>query len=398
MHETYDQELLQCTDRHYDSARIGIVGGGQLARMTALAALPLGCEVRILEKNPLSPAAQLTPLAVTGDWSDADTLRSFAEQVDVVTLENEFVDAGALRRLEAAGHRVFPSAACIAVTQDKLLQKEALVRAGLPVPRFCAVISPEQIVEAGDRMGWPLMLKARRNGYDGKGNFTLHSPSQVQKAWQALHGDEQALMVEDFCHYSKELAVIVTRGRDGQTVTYPVVETLQQQHVCHLVHAPALIPQELAAHATQLAVRAVEAVGGVGSFGVELFLSEAGEIAINELAPRVHNSGHYSIEACVCSQFENHLRAVLGWPLGSTRMVAPSAVMLNILGAGRGHGRPHGLSDALSVQGAHVHLYGKAMCGVGRKMGHITALGQNAQEALSTARQAARAIHFENHS
>jgi 5-(carboxyamino)imidazole ribonucleotide synthase len=363
--------------------------------MTALAALPLGCEVRILEQNPLSPAAQLTPLTVTGAWSDDATLQRFAAQVDVVTLENEFVDAGALRKLEEAGHRVFPCSACLALTQDKLLQKEALVRAGLPVPRFCAVSSPEQIVAAGDSMGWPLMLKARRNGYDGKGNFTLHSPAQVQKAWQALHGDEQALMVEDFCHYSKELAVIVTRGRGGQAVTYPVVETLQQQHVCHMVHAPALIPQELAAQATELALRAVEAVGGVGSFGVELFLSEAGDIAINELAPRVHNSGHYSIEACECSQFENHLRAVLGWPLGSTRMVAPAAVMINLIGTGRGHGRPLGLPEALSVPGAHVHLYGKAMSGVGRKMGHITALGQNAREAMDTARKAARALHFD---
>jgi 5-(carboxyamino)imidazole ribonucleotide synthase len=395
MHETYDREILQRADRGFASARLGIIGGGQLARMTALAALPLGCEVSILEQNPLSPAAQLTPLSVTGDWADAETLRRFAARVDVITLENEFVDAAVLRRLEEAGHRVFPTSASIAVTQDKLLQKEALVRAGLPVPDFCAVDSPGRLAAVGDQLGWPIVLKTRRNGYDGKGNFTLHSPADIPAAWSALRGDLNALFVEAFWRFSKELAVIVTRGRDGAIATYPVVETVQHEHVCHSVRAPAAIPPEHAARATDIALRAVAAVGAVGSFGVELFLSATGEIAINELAPRVHNSGHYTIEACACSQFENHVRAVLGWPLGTAQLVAPAAVMLNLLGARRAPGRPLGLERALAVPGAHVHLYGKAMCGAGRKMGHITALGPTVEAALETAQQAARAIHFD---
>ena len=395
MHETCDREILQQSDRHFASARLGIIGGGQLARMTALAALPLGCEVSVLEQNPLSPAAQLTPLTVTGDWTDAETLRQFATGVDVITLENEFVDSAVLRQLEDAGHKVFPTSASIALTQDKLLQKEALSRTGLPVPHFCAVDSFETLADAGEKLGWPLVLKTRRNGYDGKGNFTVRSSADIPAAWNALRGDINELLAEAFWGFTKELAVIVTRGRDGTTTTYPVVETVQRDHVCHVVQAPAAITPEIAARANEIALRAVTTVGAVGSFGVELFLSATGEIVINELAPRVHNSGHYTIEACAGSQFENHLRAVLGWPLGSTRMVAPAAVMINLIGTHHAPGRPLGLERALAVPGAHVHLYGKAMCGVGRKLGHITALGKTAGEAMATAQLAATAIHFD---
>ena len=202
--------------------------------------------------------------------------------------------------------------------------------------------------------------------------------------------------MEAFWPFSQELAVIVTRGRRGQLVSYQVVETFQREHVCHEVRAPADIAPDIAARATEIAQRAVTTVGGIGSFGVELFLNTAGELAINELAPRVHNSGHYTIEACACSQFENHVRAVLGWPLGPTHMISPAAVMLNLLGERDAPGRPLGLERALAVPGAHVHLYGKARSGAGRKLGHVTALGENAEAARATAAQAAQVIHFGN--
>ena len=173
-----------------------------------------------------------------------------------------------------------------------------------------------------------------------------------------------------------------------------MVETVQRNHVCHVVQAPADIPEELASRAADMARRAVEVFHGIGTFGVEMFLGKNGELAINEMAPRVHNSGHYTIEACECSQFENHIRAVLGWPLGSTRMVAPAAAMVNLLGVGKALGKPCGLQDALKVPGAHVHLYGKAMCTPGRKMGHVTALGETADEALAIAEKAAGKIRF----
>jgi 5-(carboxyamino)imidazole ribonucleotide synthase len=241
--------------------------------------------------------------------------------------------------------------------QDKLTQKQTLQQAGLAVPQFRAVNSPDEIIAAAKEFDWPLLLKTRRNGYDGKGNFTVRSAADVAAGWAALGGGKNDLMVEAFWRFEQELAVIVTRGRDGTMVVYPVVETIQRNHVCHVVKAPAQISGAVAARATDMARRAIEAVGGVGSFGVELFLSATGELAINELAPRVHNSGHYTIEACDCSQFENHVRAVLGWPLGNPLMLAPTAVMVNLLGTNKASGQPRGLENALRLAGARVHIY-----------------------------------------
>ena len=394
MHEIYDSETARPPMLESYPVRLGIIGGGQLARMTAIAALPLGVEVVVLENNPHSPAARLSPDCIVGDWADRDTLLKFAARCDVITLENEFVDAAVLEVLEQAGHKVFPSAACIAVTQDKLLQKNALQHSGIAVPKYCAVNSSEQIVAAGKNFGWPMVLKMRRNGYDGKGNFTLNSEADIAAGWRALGGGKNELMAEAFFPFVKELAVIVTRGSDGVTVAYPVVETIQRNHVCRVVKAPAQISDDLAKRAVALAKRAVEAVGGVGSFGVEMFLSATDDLAINELAPRVHNSGHYTIEACDCSQFENHVRAVLGRPLGNPLMVAPAAVMVNLLGKKKTSGLPRGLDAALRITGARVHLYGKLMSGPGRKMGHITVLENSVEAAQVVAERAVNEIYF----
>jgi 5-(carboxyamino)imidazole ribonucleotide synthase len=394
MHETYDFEFKRPGGPEKYPVRLGIIGGGQLARMTAIAALPLGVEVVVLEKNPHSPAARLSPDCIVGNWSDRETLLKFAAQCEVITLENEFVDAAALEVLERAGHKVFPSARCIATVQDKFTQKSALRSAGLAVPQFCAVKAPEEVIAAGNVFGWPVVLKTRRNGYDGKGNFTLKTQNDVAAGWKALGGDENELMVEAWFPFVKELAVIVTRVCHDGAVVYPVVETVQRNHVCHLVKAPAPIPDDLAKRAAALARRAVEAVGGIGSFGVEMFLSATGELVINELAPRVHNSGHYTIEACDCSQFENHVRAVLGWPLGNPQLVASAAVMVNLLGTKKTSGHPRGLEAALRETGVRVHLYGKASSGPGRKMGHITVLGKSVEEAQTIAERAAKQIVF----
>jgi 5-(carboxyamino)imidazole ribonucleotide synthase len=209
-----------------------------------------------------------------------------------------------------------------------------------------------------------------------------------------LGGHHHALYVEEFCPFTAELAIMIVRGADASLVDYPLVETVQRDHICHAVKAPAPVSAALAARAAEIARRAVETVGGIGAMGVEMFLDGDGEILINELAPRVHNSGHYTIEACVCSQFENHVRAVLGWPLGSSHMRAPAAVMINLLGAGKGPGAPRGLPQALTVPGAHVHIYGKSVSAPGRKMGHVTALGETLESALATAQQAADHIRF----
>lgn len=372
---------------------VGIIGGGQLARMLALAAAPLGCRIAIHEASQEAPAAGLAHKFIPASADAEAGLRLLGSVADVVTLENEFVDSKLLSGLEQAGHQVYPPSKTVGVVQDKLLQKERLKEAGLPVPPFRAVTSPAEIREAGRLFGWPLVLKQRRNGYDGKGNYTIRSSRFVQAAWDRMGAGKTPLFVEGFCEFTSELATIITRGLNGQAVQYPLVETVQKNHICHEVIAPAPVDSALAERALSIASRAVEAVQGVGSFGVEMFLTESG-VLVNELAPRVHNSGHYTIEACVCSQFENHIRAVLGWPLGPATLVAPAAAMVNLLGHSEGPGAPRGLEKALAIPGAYIHLYGKTRSAPSRKMGHVTALGASGAEALAIARRAANLLRF----
>jgi len=400
MFETYDNEIRQFADGAKRSSmsgpRLGIIGGGQLARMTAMSALQMGCDVLVLERNNYSPAANLATHSIVGNWDDPEALVKLASQVDVVTLENEFVDANALAAIEEAGCPLYPTSRSIGIVQDKFIQKSELAKAGVVVPRFAAVKNKEEIRELGARFGWPLVLKTRRNGYDGKGNATIRNVDEIESGWQKLGAGTRELFAEEWCPFVKELAVIVTRSVTGETVVYPVVETVQHDHICHRVLVPAPVDETVAQRATDLALQAVIAVGGIGSFGVELFLKDGNELVLNELAPRVHNSGHYTIEACRCSQFENHVRAVLGWPLGSPEMVMPAAAMVNLIGTSKGPGRPLGIEKALAVPGAHVHIYGKVMSGAGRKMGHITSIGRTLDEARTQAELAAREIRFGN--
>ncbi len=372
--------------------RLGIFGGGQLAQMLTQAAISLGVETVIFERTADSSAGRLTHAELVGVWEDAALLSQFAQKSDLITLENEFVDAALLAHLETQGKPVFPSAATVALVQDKLLQKERLHAAGLRVPNFRRVDSPDDVSVVAQELGWPLLLKTRRNGYDGYGNATLYSVEEVDPAWERLSRGGSPLLVEAFVPFVRELAVMVVRGRDGETRAYPVVETVQYHHICHIVRAPAVIPVAEADEATALAIAAVEAVQGVGIFGVELFARADGHMLVNELAPRPHNSGHYTIEACVASQFENHLRAVLGWPLAPTTMRTPAAVMVNLLGRRNGPVGREALREALAIPGAHIHLYGKREARVGRKMGHVTVLGASVAEAEAVAVQAANLV------
>jgi 5-(carboxyamino)imidazole ribonucleotide synthase len=365
--------------------RLGILGGGQLAKMTAAAAAEFGCETVVLERQDDFPAHSVDTHAIIGDWNDPQQLLKLAPLVDVVTLENEFVDTGALSVLADNRHKLWPTAATIALVQDKFLQKQAFTSAGLPVPRFAAAPTPDAVRQ----FGLPAVLKKRRNSYDGKGNATVRTAGDLPAAWAKLDGDQHALYVEEFCAFRRELAIIVTRGQDGSVVRYPVVETINREHICHVTKGPVALPV-----VGDITERAITAIGGVGSFGMELFQLDDGRLLVNEIAPRVHNTGHYTIEACACSQFENHVRAVLGWPLGSPAMVAPAAAMVNLLGFGDGPGTPIGLAEALRVPGAHVHVYGKTRSARGRKMGHVTALGATPEEAAVVAQRAADCIRF----
>lgn len=374
--------------------KLGILGGGQLAQMLTQAAVGLGLETAIYETAPDSPASRLTQDHAVGGWGDLEALRAFAGRCEVVTLENEFVFAQPLAQLAAEGVAIYPRPATLATIQDKLLQKQAMAAAGLPVPPFMPVESPDEVVAAAETLGYPLILKARYGGYDGYGNATVRTPDDIGAAWEKLTKPGRKIMAEGWVHFERELAVMVVRGRGGETALYPVVETVQRDHICHIVRAPADIPPEQAQQAAEVARRAVEAVDGVGVFGVELFALPDGRVVYNETAPRPHNSGHYTIEGCITSQFENHLRAVMGWPLGDTGMVAPAAVMVNVLGVRSGLTDPAALREALGVAGAHVHHYGKREVRPGRKMGHVTALGATVAEAESVARTAADRVRF----
>ncbi|MGH2487987.1 MAG: 5-(carboxyamino)imidazole ribonucleotide synthase, partial [Ktedonobacterales bacterium] len=331
---------------------------------------------------------------VVGAWDDRAKLAELARGALVVTLENEFVDAPSLDWLSARGVAVYPTGRTLATVQDKLEQKRFMRAAGVPVPRFAEVAEQGDIERAGREWGWPLLLKARRNGYDGYGNVTLRGPEEIAAGCERLGWPSRTLLVEAWVPFTRELAVMVARGRTGECAVYPAVETVQREHICHIVRAPAPIPADIAGRAAAIAQAAVEAIDGVGVFGVELFETAGGDILYNEIAPRPHNSGHYTIEGCVTSQFENHLRAVLGLPLGSVAMTAPAAVMVNVLGSHAGPARAEGLAEALRVPGAHIHIYGKLASRPGRKMGHVTALGDTLAEVEARALAAANALQL----
>ena len=358
--------------------------------MTAEAAAPLGLRIAVLDPDLLCPASAVARV-VAGQWQDGATLAEFARDCGAVTLENEFIDATKLAALENAGVRVVPSARTVALVQDKLIQKQTFAAAGLPLPDFVAFDPAKP--DSAAIFGFPALLKARRNGYDGRGNVTLRSAADIEAAMTHLGAPSRELLIERFVPFTKELAVMVGRGQDGATVLYPVVETVQKDHICHTVVAPADVSEAVARRAAEIAQQAVEAIGGVGIFGVELFLLDDGMVLVNEIAPRPHNSGHYTIEACVTSQYENHIRAVLGWPLGAPDLRSPAA-MVNLLGERDGAAHPSGYAAALAVPDAHVHIYGKAQVRRGRKMGHVTALAPPPADALARAQEAAAHIEL----
>ncbi|MCC6830453.1 MAG: 5-(carboxyamino)imidazole ribonucleotide synthase [Thermoleophilia bacterium] len=357
--------------------------------MTCLAAWPLGIRVAVLG-DPAEPAGPVAAGVVPGDWKDPVAVAALGRACGVVTLENEFVDARALAAVEAAGTPVRPRAASVAVVQDKATQKERLVAAGLPVARFVVADRPSDMAAAGRDLGWPLVLKSRTLGYDGYGNATCTTPAEAEAAMPGLDRGE-GVLVESWVPFERELAAMVARSTTGEEACYPVVDTVQRDHVCHEVVAPAEVGAPVRTRAQEVARAAAAAADGLGVTGVEMFLLPDGGVLVNELAPRPHNSGHYTIECCETSQFENHLRGVLGLPLGPVHLRAPAGAMVNILGTGNGPGRPD-IAAALGVRGAHLHLYDKAEVRVRRKMGHVTAMGATPAEALDAARRGARAV------
>ncbi|MFB6143147.1 MAG: 5-(carboxyamino)imidazole ribonucleotide synthase [Halorientalis sp.] len=371
---------------------LGVVGGGQLGRMLGEAAAPLGVEVVVSDPTPDAPAAPVVRDQVVGDFDDAEALDELAARADYLTFEIELADPDLLERVgDEYGVPVHPAPDTLRLIQDKLVQKRALADAGVPVPEFRAVDSAGELREALDELGYPAMLKAREGGYDGRGNVLVESPEDVTDAFDAIAGPA---MVEAFVDFERELAVMGCLGADGRD-TFPVTETIHEAEILRSTVSPPRAPAERRRAAREVAWDVLDVMEGRGVYGIELF--DTGEdILLNEIAPRPHNSGHWTIEGCHTSQFEQHVRAVTGRSLGSTERRFPTATA-NLLGDvdDRRAARLRGEEAILATERAHLHWYGKREVYDLRKMGHLTVTGTGADEVLSRARELRNGCTFE---
>jgi 5-(carboxyamino)imidazole ribonucleotide synthase len=373
-------------DSPIDSPVLAIVGGGQLARMMEQAAVSLAVPVSLLAEGPDVSAAQVNPTTTVGDYRDLETLRTVASGCAVVTFDHEHVPPEHLRALDAEGHACRPGPHALLYAQDKREMREALTRLGVPCPRWAPVADAaelERFAAAGD--GFPVVVKTTRGGYDGKGVWVVDGPEGAADAFAT----GVPLIAEELVDFRRELSALVARSASGQVAAYPVVESRQENGVCREVIAPAPgLPAERAAEAEMLAMKVAAELDVVGILAVELFEAVDGRLLVNELAMRPHNTGHWTMDGAVTGQFENHLRAVLDLPLGSPRARAPYTVMVNILGGEVGRlydGYPHVMARDPDLK---VHLYGKAVK-PGRKVGHVTAYGDDVDALLERARHAA---------
>ena len=372
---------------------VGMVGGGQLARMTQQAAIALGVSLRVLAESPHDSAARVVSDVRIGSHASLDDLEAFTKGCDVITFDHEHVPGEHLLTLTMAGVTCRPDPAALLYAQNKLVMRELLSSLDLPCPVFAevsatsAASAAKDVEEFGERHGWPVVLKAVRGGYDGKGVWVLDGPSE--DLVERLTGEGLELLVEQHVPFRRELAALVARSPYGQGATYQIVETVQRDGICHEVIAPApdLNPR-VAVAAERLALEIAGKLGVTGVMAVELFETEDGEVLVNELAMRPHNSGHWTIEGARTSQFEQHLRAVLDLPLGDTTPTAPYTVMANVLGGNEDdlYGRyMHVMAHDPAIK---VHFYGKDVR-PGRKIGHVTVLGDDVANLLERARHAA---------
>lgn len=364
---------------------IGVLGGGQLGRMLALAAWRMGFGVYTFSPEKNSPAGQVADVDVVGSFNDTDAVAIFATRVSVVTLEFENVPIEAVERA-ARIVPVRPGAAVLQTTQHRIREKTFLRDAGFGVTPFYQVRSEKDLRVAAEEVGLPGVLKTAAFGYDGKGQVTIRS---LEEGLAAIEGSAQVERIyEAFVDFEREVSVVAARGIDGQFAHWGMIENRHKNHILDMSIAPARITGKIAAEAVEIARGILEKLGVVGVMCVEFFLTRDQKLLVNELAPRPHNSGHLTIDACETSQFEQQLRAVAGLPLGSTRQHRPAA-MANLLGELWEQGEPD-WAAALAVEDVKLHLYGKGEARAGRKMGHLTALGDTAEEAVETVERARR--------
>jgi 5-(carboxyamino)imidazole ribonucleotide synthase len=367
--------------------RVAMVGAGQLARMTQRAAIDRGVELHVLAPSDGDPAVLAGARLRSGRPDDLAALRAVATGADVVTFDHEHAKSALLRLLESEGVRLAPSAAAKRMAQDKHHARERLRDLGFPVPPFTTAATLTDVARFAEAHGWPVVAKAPTGGYDGRGVTVVEDERAATTLLRDVAG---TLLLEPLLPLQRELAVLTARSASGETAVYPVAETVQHNAMCREVLVPAPITKARATEARELALAVTEAIGAVGVTAVELFVTD-GRLLVNELAVRPHNSGHFTIEGAETSQFEQHLRAVLGWPLGVTALTAPAVAMVNVVGPDDGSDPRERLPHALGVPGAHIHLYDKAPA-PGRKLGHVTARADTPGQARETARRAAEIL------
>ena len=376
--------------------KLGFLGAGQLARMSGLQAFRYGIQIGAFsDREEDEPVQFMTPHTQTGSFESAEDLTAFAKNCDVLTLENEFIDSGVLAEAqEKSGTSIFPSPDSFALIENKLIEKQTFEKAGIDVTPYALVDDEEALANFGETHGWPFMLKSSKGGYDGYGNETVENIDEAVMAFENLGGhSDRDIIAEAFVNFTHELAVQVARNETGRVV-YPCCETVQEDHICVALKTPAPVDESIQKEAQEIAIKATEAIDGKGIFAFEFFLTEEGNLLLNESAPRPHNSGHYTIEGCVTSQFENHVRAVLGLPLGSTELRAPAVAMVNLLGTNERDAQIEEALEALEISDGHLHVYGKLDSRPGRKMAHYTLLGDDMEETYQKAQEATKNVQI----
>jgi 5-(carboxyamino)imidazole ribonucleotide synthase len=366
---------------------IGIIGGGQLGKMIAQEAKRMSLKVIILDPDPECPASAIADDHLIADFKSQIDIRKLSQLVDVVTYEIELTDSDVLIDINSEKKTIHPAPETLKIIQNKYRQKMFLKEKHLPVPNFALIENKSQIDEALLSKGFPLIVKACEDSYDGRGNRVIHSQDEILSATRTF--GSRRCMVEEIIDYKKEISVMVARNELGQVKSFPVVENFHSDSILDTTIAPARISKPLEMTARRIAEKAVEALMGSGIFCIEMFVTRKDDILINEMAPRPHNSGHYTIEGCSVSQFEQHIRSILNLPLTDPRLISPT-VMVNILGPQEFEGEYYlaGLHELLSIEGLKLHLYGKRISKPKRKLGHITITSESLSDAIDKSKKA----------
>src|SRR5919108_3693544 len=374
---------------------IGIIGGGQLGKMIAQEAKRMSFRIIVLDPSHDSPASSISDEHIVADFKDSNAITMLANKSDVLTYEIELANSEILERLESKNFLVHPSPQTLRIVQNKFKQKSFLKDHGIPVADFDLIKSETHLIDLCNRFGYPSILKVCQNSYDGRGNYLIRSENNILQCLEYLYRTQ--CMVEKFVPFKKEISVMIARNPSGQISSFPISENIHHNSILDTTIVPARISRTTVAKAEELAERTMQALKGSGIFGIEMFVTKDENVLVNEIAPRPHNSGHYSIEACSISQFEQHLRAILDMPLLKPELLSP-AVMVNILGPDDFNGpyRIKGLRDTLSIAGVKLHIYGKKISRPRRKLGHVTVIANSVEKAMTRAEKVKNTIKIED--